>query len=184
MKRRSGASSVAARTDIRSRTLFWISDFAHAYPPPCVVPHSLRFCAASRAVEIHMAGTVTGPEILSACRSLFKHPDWEPGLSTLWLLGDIRSLIVSLDDTGAFAAEAAEFARLRGGGRSAFVCTDVYTQQIALLLAIRTAEAPGGAARSCRLFDRVEDARAWLSSAAEVGGGNDGHSLVRMLSSR
>jgi hypothetical protein len=131
-----------------------------------------------------MAGTVTGPEIITACRTLFRHPEWEPGSSTLWLLGDVRSLIVSLDDTDAFTLDAAEFARLRGGGRSAFVCTDVYTQQIALLLAVKTAEMPGGAARSCRLFDRADEARAWLASAAGVGGGRSGQSLEHAKAGR
>lgn len=123
-----------------------------------------------------MADTVTGDEIIATCRALFQHPDWAPGFSTLWLTEDIRSLVVSLDDVAAFNAEAPEFARLRGGGRTAVVSVDVYAEQIAILLGLKLAEAPGGSTRSLRLFEEAEAARAWLQAAEQRGASQaDGH---------
>jgi hypothetical protein len=129
------------------------------------MPCEIRLSVPARTAEIHAVRTVTGPDIIDTCRTLFRHPDWEPGFSTLWITEELRSLVVSLDDVAAFRAEAPEFARLRGGGRTAVVSVDVYAEQIALLLGLKLAEAPGGAARSLRLFETTENARAWLGTA-------------------
>ena len=124
------------------------------------MPYTVSVDPASRRALIVVIGTLTGAEIIAACREVFTHPDWRGGFSTLWDANALRALVLLPDDVASFAAAASELTPLRGDGRSAMVTWDPSVHINALLLCLKS---KGAHDREFRVFGRREAAEAWLA---------------------
>lgn len=124
------------------------------------MPYAVSVDSTSRRAVIFVTGTLTGPEIIEACRETFTHADWRSGFSTLWYAHDLCGLVLLPEDVAAFAAAAAELVPLRGDGYSVLVTCDPSVHINALLLCLKS---KGSYDRQFRVFGCVEAADAWLS---------------------
>ena len=130
------------------------------------MPYAVSVDPASRRAIIRVSGTLTGPEIVDACRELFTHRDWRAGFATLWDTNALRGLVLLPEDVTTFSIAAAELTPRRGDGRSAIVTVDPSVHINALLLSLKS---KGPHDREFRVFARVEDAEAWLTEPDLAG---------------
>jgi len=74
---------------------------------------------------VELSGEVDWGDLGAAMRTLYGHPDWEPGFSTLWDARAITSFHVFPEDFPAVQASFEAAARARGeGGASAIAARE------------------------------------------------------------
>lgn len=122
------------------------------------MPYTVEIDAAAQRGTVRMFGTVTGAEVLAACRDLFENPAWVPAYTLLWDDRAITALDVGLREMGSIAQEA-RYYRTRIT-RAAVVVQRPSVRAVAEAL-IRFTGIPGVA-----LFTTIEEAVAWLARQA------------------
>lgn len=125
------------------------------------MPFVCRVDPAQRLGTVTLDDSIHAAEFVQAMQALYGHASWEPGFSALWDGRRIRRLAIEPSDLENIAARYQEMEAKMGQGRAAFVVPRDVVYVITRLLIHRL----HNQARERRIFERLDEAQAWLSSA-------------------
>jgi hypothetical protein len=120
--------------------------------------YTVEIDAAAQRGTVRMYGTVTGAEVIAACRELFEHPAWDPAYTLLWDDREISALDVGLREMGSIAQEARYY-------RERLTVAAVVVQRPSVRAVAETLIWFTGV-RGVALFTTIEEAEAWLARQA------------------
>lgn len=125
--------------------------------------YSVRIDAPARRGLVALSGTVRGDDLVGAITGLYGHEDWEPAFDTLWDATGITELILDPVDLQRVMEAAGPYVQRLGTGRSALVVARDVDVAIAKLILHR--QKGDASQRDRRLFERLEEAIAWLDKS-------------------
>lgn len=124
------------------------------------MPFSYGIDAEQGVGILRFAGTLTGPQLVSATRTFFSDEAWEPAFSALWNARLLHRLIIEPEDTLRMRETFAERRARIGTGRTAVLTANADVDFIARLLRELSHRTTG---RQVGIFHRLEEALAWLA---------------------
>lgn len=123
------------------------------------MPFSYGIDAARGVGLLRFSGTLTGPDLVRATHDFYGDAAWQPTHRALWDTRAVERLIIEPTDTTQFVAALLSLRPLIGDGKTAAVTATVEVYFIARLireLSLRNTD------RQVEVFERLEDALAWL----------------------
>lgn len=111
-----------------------------------------------RIAVVTGSGKITGPEIIGQIEHLALHPEWKPGLATLWDLRNVVEMVVGRADLESYQDAVAGMRDRLGRGRVAIVAQRNHVKQMSLAFA-RVSPISD---REIKVYQSAPEALGWL----------------------
>lgn len=116
-------------------------------------------------VRITLEGDLSLQDIVDTFHEMLKHPDFCRDMNSLWDFSHASLRNLSGEDIRQLESTLRQFGDVRRGIMSACVCPDVVSFRLARMYEMMS---EWSTTARFKVFDRMEDAHAWMSSSVRT----------------
>ena len=126
--------------------------------------HRLAIDPAQHLATTTLSGAIEAREIRDAFEDMLAHPDFAPGMNSLWDLREAQLETISVEAVQRLVAFVAKHSEARGEGRAALVAESDVAFGICRIYEAFASALP----TDVRAFRRLEEATEWLTEGLDT----------------